>query len=152
MSKNLLLWTAITLWLAPAAALAAALWLTPNIVTRIGNAGDFLSAEVRPGGFGSATVTTIKTTGGSFAVQGIFTAHHGMPLQVRDSTKYGPQLCSRHAPVTCAPIAGHYLGDLDTVAHAPVLTHSMRQTLRTICIVWLFCGFLGVLFVAMNWQ
>lgn len=130
-------------WVLPIV-IAIALWSAPSVVTREGDAGTFQSASVTPCGFGCDTMTSVRTSRGTFVTLGVFpTALNGSPMAIRDTTSAGLELCIDTAADSCSPLAGGYSGPLRTVAKAPFgLSHDAREDGLLACAFWIPLGVL----------
>lgn len=150
MTRFNLLSVFVLIWLLPAGAIALTLWLTPNVVTRTGNVGAFVSAIVHPGNLFASDVTDVQTSAGSFAVSGTFSAQRGQALLVRDSTKGGLELCAMGDSTTCFALAGQYVGALNpSPASGAVLTFRVREILWLAAESWIVLGLLGFVLIIM---
>lgn len=142
-------WIVFAGWLLPTIAMGLWLGLTSNVVVGEADAGAFLSAESRPGGFFAPSVMTVHTTRGTLAVADFISAQRGTPLVVIDSTRDGLQVCSDTNRTLCSDLTGLYAGELEPVRHAPVwLTFERRQWLEIALIYWAVLG-LGVFVLAL---
>lgn len=126
---------------------AIVLWSAPSVITREGDAGTFLSANVTPCGFGCDTMTSVHTSRGTFVVMGVFaTALRGSVVTIRDTTAAGLELCIDRDTGSCSPLASGYTGPLRTVAKPPIrLSHHARATGLLICAFWLPFGVLALI-------
>lgn len=133
-------------WVAPIV-IGIALWTAPSVVTREGDAGTFLTADVTPCGYGCDTVTNVHTSRGTFIVEGVFsTALTGSVMTVRDTTAEGIELCIAQTADACSPLASGYSGPLRTVGKAPWgLSHDARMNGILICAFWVPMGLLALL-------
>jgi hypothetical protein len=134
--------TALLIWLALPAAIALMLWLTPFLTTRTADAGAFLSARPWAGSnIWGNPVTTVQTTRGTIAVDGIFSALRGEPLMIRDTNKDGMVVCAVRPPATCAELSGSFVGAFTPVPGVRVwLPHWLRWWLHAFSCVWAVLG------------
>lgn len=138
-------WIVFAGWLLPTIAMGLWLGLSSNVVLGEADAGVFLSAESRPGGYFAPSVMTVHTTRGTLAVSDYISAQRGTPLVVVDSTQAGLQVCSKTDRAVCSDLTGLYAGELAPVPHASVwLTFERRQWLEILLLYWAVLG-LGVL-------
>lgn len=122
------------------------LWLTPDVTTRIGDAGVFMDANVASGGTFSYTMTSVHTSVGTFMVYGAYSAPRGQALLVEDTTRAGLELCARRKADSCVNLASPYGGPMRTVAVAPWgLTNDARGVWNYIAVFWLLIGILALL-------
>lgn len=132
---------------APAATLVI-LAVTPNALVSTGGAGHFISAVASAGGFMASGVTTVRTTAGSIAVYGTFSAPLGDALVVHQTLKQGIQLCVDKRPDTCVHVAGAWGGDMRAVPH---VRHRFAWLVRSIdsktATLWLGMGIFVVIAV-----
>lgn len=138
---------ALLTWLVPPVAVALTLWLTPSITTRTAEAGAFVSAQPWAGSnLWGNPVTTVQTTRGAIAVDGIFSALRGEPLVIRDTNKDGMVVCAVRPSATCAELSGDFVGAFTPVPGARVwLPHRVRWWLAVACRVWAGFGAIGFL-------
>lgn len=94
------------------------LWHMPNAVTRSGEAGTFVAAKSHEGGLLVGTITDVQSSTGSITVVGAFSGLRGQALFMRDSTKYGMQLCTRTHVENCAQLASTWTGPMRQIPHA----------------------------------
>lgn len=130
---------AATLWLAPVAVMGGLYEFAPDMVTREGNAGTFVSATASPGGFFSPDMTSIQTTQGTLVVGGAVSAQRGQVLVVRDTTGNGLQVCTIELPATCMSLVGQYAGQLASIRRPPI-SYDTRVTLGSTAGVWFLFG------------
>lgn len=147
MTRTAIGWTLAGIGLVFPIVAAIALSSAPSIVTRAGDAGEFLTANVTPCGFGCDTVTSVHTTRGTFIVGGIYTgALRGSAMSVRDTTSSGLELCIRAAPDSCAGLTSGYTGPLRQIRHAPGgFSYGVRTTGLWICAFWVPFGLLALI-------
>lgn len=120
--------------------------LTPDMTTRIGDAGVFMDANVASGGTFSYTMTSVHTSVGTFMVYGAYSAPRGQALVIEDTTRAGLELCARSKADSCVNLASPYGGPMRTVAVAPWgLTNDARGTWNYIAVFWLLIGILALL-------
>lgn len=133
---------ALLKWLVPPVAVALMLSLTPSITTRTADAGAFVSAQPWAGSnLWGDSVSTVHTTRGAIAVNGIFSALRGEPLVIRDTNKEGMVVCAVRPPATCAELSGSFVGAFTPVPGARVwLPHGIRWWLAVACWVWVGFG------------
>lgn len=136
--------------LVPPVTIALTLWLTPTITTRIADAGTFVSAQPWAGNnLWGNPVTTVHTTRGVIAVDGIFSALRGEPLVIRDTNKEGMVVSAVRPPATCADLSGSFVGAFAPVPGARVwLPHWIRWWLASFCWIW---AVLGAIYVLVVW-
>lgn len=144
MTRTAIGWTIAGIGLVFPIVAAIALSSAPSIVTREGDAGEFLTANVTPCGFGCDTMTTVHTTRGTFIVTGAYPAALiGSAMAIRDTTGGGFELCTRGEPDSCAGLASGYAGALHPVGHAPFgLSYGVRTAGLWICAFWFPLGLL----------
>lgn len=142
MKRNRVRWIVLIAWLLPTIALGLVVGLAPDVVTREADAGNFVSAELRPGGYFASSVMTVQTTRGTLAVDDYFSALRGTPLVVVDTSLSGLRVCSKAHRAVCSRLFGLYVGDLVPVPHAPVwMTRNTRNWLSLLALSW---GILGL--------
>lgn len=119
----------------------------PDLVTRVGPAGTFLTAEATPCGYGCDTVTSVHTTAGTFLVAGVYaSALRGQAMVLRDSTGAGLQLCVDGTPAACARLATEYAGELRTVGKAPLgIGYGLRASAIEIGGYWFVVGLVALI-------
>ena len=142
MKRKTIMWVVAMAWLVPTIVMGAASAWAPNVVTQEADAGSFVRAELRPGGYFAPSVMTVHTTRGTLAVADFFSALRGTPLVVVDSTGYGLQVCNKADLTVCSNLLGLYVGPLTPVPHARIwLTYNARGWLG---LLFLFWGVLGM--------
>lgn len=114
-ANRMFLFTVFFLFL-PSAVLTLLYFFGPNVVTSMGDAGVFISASTHHGGFGSPDVTNVQTTTGTVTIRDGFSANRGQLLVIRNSTKYGMQLCvANSSQKRCVAIEGPWTGSMQPV-------------------------------------
>ena len=138
MTRTSIGWTIAFIGLVLPVVAAIALSSVPSVVTREGDAGTFLTANVTPCGFGCDTVTTVHTTRGTFVIAGVYPAALiDSPMAIEDTTGSGLQLCIRSTPHSCAGLASGYTGPVHTIREAPFgFSYGVRTTGLWICAFW----------------
>jgi hypothetical protein len=138
--------------LVPPIGIALTLWLTPTITTRTADAGTFVSAKPWAGdNIWGDSITTVYTTRGAIAVEGIFSALRGEPLVIRDTNREGMVICAVQPPATCAELSGSFVGAFTPVPGAlNWLPHWMWGWLELIAWTWGAFGAVYFLCVWMN--
>lgn len=83
----------------------------PLQVLRRGDAGVFRTAVSH------GDVSNVVTSKGVLTVRGGFSALDGQSLFVRDTNKYGLELCPAGAPDHCTAVSGTWVGPMQPVLH-----------------------------------
>lgn len=121
--------------------------ITPNPVVGTANAGQFVSAITSDGGFFTPGVTSVQTTRGSFAVVGPLSAERGQSLQVVDRLKDDLRLCLQAPKPVCAPMAGPWAGQMQSVQRTRHLFEPLVAAIGSMGVLaWLAVGLLAVFF------
>lgn len=142
MKRKAIMWIVAAAWLVPTIGMGVAIAWAPNIVTQEADAGRFVRAELRPGGYFAPNVMTVHTTRGTLAVADFFSALRGTPLVIVESTGAGLQVCNKADLTVCSNLLGLYVGPLTPVPHARVwLTYNARGWLGWLFLLW---GILGL--------
>lgn len=136
--------TALLGWLIPSAAIILMLVWAPNVTTRTADVGSLVSTRPRPhGNFWGDPATIVQTTHGMFVANGIFSAMHGEPLVIRDTSRDGLMVCAKSPLATCAALTGNFVGSFTPVPGARAwLPFWFWVWLEPIAWVW---GVLGAL-------
>lgn len=142
MTRTAIVLTIVTLGLLLPLVTGIVLWSVPTVVTREGDAGTFLTANVTPCGFGCDTLTNVHTSEGTFVVRGVFaTALRGSTVTILVTTAAGLELCIDHDAESCSPLASGYAGPLRTIGKPPLgLSHSLRTNGLLLCLFWILIG------------
>lgn len=137
--------------LVPPIGIALTLWLTPTITTRTADAGTFVSAKPWAGDdIWGYSITTVDTTRGAIAVEGIFSALRGEPLVIRDTNREGMVVCAVRLPATCAELSGSFVGAFTPVPGAfNWLPHWMWGWLELVAWTW---GAFGAAYILCVWR
>lgn len=143
MKRKTKMWITAVAWLVPTIVMGVVCAWAPNIVTQEADAGLFVRAEMRPGGYFASSVMTVDTTRGTLAVANFFSALRGTPLVIVKSTgEHGLQVCNKADLTVCSELLGLYVGPLTPVPHARVwLTYNARAWLSALSLFW---GVLGL--------
>lgn len=125
----------------------------PTTVIAEGAAGTFESASSSAGGFFGPTLTTVRTSTGTVAVHGTFSALRGTALVAQSDNKHDRlRLCTTGTRTVCARADGDWPGTLTPTPQAGHAVNFVRHGLSSRRITdWLGLGTLPTFLVFAIW-